>query len=335
MAEEQRENTVKTNYSTVAYSYDNYNSCMSLGFAISGSVYSGNNETDSITVKSVSGTLALAPVLPNMVGKKPSKGVQQYGDYNSQLRCFISPENANRILKAIDIFFEPNSEEQYVFIDLYPGTVFEFGYADGYDMVNQPKNIGNSLYIGLIQTKDNVEEAIYHLMSESDIRIGYKEQYDIKYDENGKIISKKPTGKLEDYTIKDSFVDSFKKFLEKIASYDMQANIAVNSFNSKLYGSMVSSVKSVQSDRTRHSSTPTSRRTPRQVPIVNTFSSEEVADDSADEFLRRINGENKVGEDVDVTLEIPTTNKVEKPKSLRPSIDINDLDDDVPNFEND
>jgi hypothetical protein len=333
MADE-KENTVKTNYSTVAYSYDNHNSCMSLGFAISGSVYSGNNETDSITVKSVSGTLALAPVLPNMVGKRPSKGVQQYGDYNSQLRCFISPENASRILKAINDFLKSNSELQYISIDLYPGTVFEFGYADGY-LESIPKNVGNSLYLGLIQTKDNTEEVIYHLMLETDIRVGYQEQYDIKYNEEGKVISKKATGKLEDYVIKDSFFHSFKKFLEKIASYDMQANIAVNSFNSKLYGNVVGSTKSAQSDRTRHSTTPQSRRTPRQVPTVNTFSSEEVADDSADEFLRRINGENKVGEDVDITLEIPTTNKVEKPKSLRPSIDINDLDDDVPNFEND
>lgn len=320
MADE-KENTVKTNYSTVAYSYDNHNSCMSLGFAISGSVYSGNNETDSITVKSVSGTLALAPVLPNMVGKRPTKGVQQYGDYNSQLRCFISPENASRILKAIDIFSKPNSTLQYVSIDLYPGTVFEFGYADGYDMVNQPKNVGNSLYLGLIQTKDNSEEAIYHLMLESGIRVGYKE------------VEGKTT--LDDYLIKDSFFPSFKKFLEKIASYDMQANIAVNSFNSKLYGNVVGSTKSAQSDRTRHSNTPTSRRTPRQVPTVNTFSSEEVADDTVDEFIRRTTGGNNVVEDVDVTLEIPTTNKVEKPKSLRPSIDINDLDDDVPNFEND
>ena len=34
MAEEQKENTVKTNYTSVAYSYDNFNSCMSVGFSV-------------------------------------------------------------------------------------------------------------------------------------------------------------------------------------------------------------------------------------------------------------------------------------------------------------
>jgi len=319
MADE-KENNVKTNYTTVAYSYDNHNSCMSLGFSLTGSLYSGNNESDNVTIKYASGTLALAPVLPNMVGKRPAKGVQQYGNFDSQLRCNISPENANKILKAIDIFLKPNSTLQYVSINLYPGTDFEFGYADGYEMVNQPKNVGNSLYLGIIQTKDNTEEAIYHLMLESEVRVGYKE------------VEGKTT--LDDYLIKDSFFPSFKKFLEKVASYDMQANIAVNSFNSKLYGNVVGSTKSAQSDRTRHTTSPTSRRPSRRDAVVNTYSSDEVADDNVDEFMKRINGGNDIGKDVDVTLDIPT-NKVEKPKSLRPSIDINSLDDSEPDFEND
>ena len=211
-----------------------------------------------------------------------------------------------------------------MYLLIYIGTVFEFGYVDGYDMVNQPKNVGNSLYLGLIQTKDNSEEAIYHLMLESDIRVGYKE------------VEGKTT--LDDYLIKDSFFPSFKKFLEKIASYDMQANIAVNSFNSKLYGNVLGSTKSAQSDRTRHSNTPTSRRPPRQVPTVNTFSSEEVADDTVDEFIRRTTGGINVGEDVDITLEAPTTKKVDNPRSLNFKADFDKLDEnmqDVPNFEND
>jgi len=319
MADE-KENKLKTNYTKVTSNYDIFNSRLDLGFSLTGSLYSDNPESDSVTMRYISGSIALAPVLPNLVGKRPTKGVEQYGNFDSQLRCSISPDNANKILKAIDVFLKPNSTLQYVSINLYPGTDFEFGYADGYDMVNQPKNIGNSLYLGLIQTKDNTEEAIYHLMLESDIRVGYKE------------VEGKTT--LDDYLIKDSFFPSFKKFLEKVASYDMQANIAVNSFNSKLYGNVVGSTKSAQSDRTRHTTTPTSRRPSRQAATVNTYSSEEVADDNVDEFMKRINGGNSIGEDVDVTLDIPT-DKVEKPKSLRPSIDINSLDDSEPNFEND